>query len=279
MTLHLYLPPKIVFMPLIKQLFALIVFGVLFFTGCIPNKKLIYLQDLAKTNDTFLPYKYEGYKLQVGDIVGVDIKVATDNPLIKEVFTSNQNNAGMMAMRAGGGGGDIYFMTGFLLDDSGYVRLPLIGRVLIKGLNIEEANDTIQHAYDQVLNNAFVSVKIGGIRFTTLGEFNGRGKHAILQNRATIFDAIAQAGDFTNLAKRDKILLLRQYNDGAKIHEINLLDKDIVKSEFYYIWPNDVIYAEPMKIRMLGTGENFLQTFTATVTLLTSTVLIISLFR
>lgn len=266
-------------MPLIKQLFALIVFGVLFFTGCIPNKKLIYLQDLAKTNDTFLPYKYEGYKLQVGDIVGVDIKVATDNPLIKEVFTSNQNNAGMMAMRAGGGGGDIYFMTGFLLDDSGYVRLPLIGRVLIKGLNIEEANDTIQHAYDQVLNNAFVSVKIGGIRFTTLGEFNGRGKHAILQNRATIFDAIAQAGDFTNLAKRDKILLLRQYNDGAKIHEINLLDKDIVKSEFYYIWPNDVIYAEPMKIRMLGTGENFLQTFTATVTLLTSTVLIISLFR
>ena len=33
---------------------------------------------------------------------------------------------------------------------------------------------------------------------------------------------------------------------GTKIHSINLLDESVVGSPYYFIQPNDVLYAEPL---------------------------------
>jgi polysaccharide export outer membrane protein len=94
----------------------------------------------------------------------------------------------------------------------------------------------------------------------------------------TIFEAIANAGDLSTIAKRDEILLIRQYPEGTKLHRINLNDRMVINSPFYFIQPNDQLYAEPMKVREIGAGENAAQSILLIATTLTTILLVVNLF-
>jgi polysaccharide export outer membrane protein len=78
----------------------------------------------------------------------------------------------------------------------------------------------------------------------------------------------------TTLAKRDEVYVIRQYPDGSKIHRINLNERAIISSPFYFIQPNDILYAEPMKVREVGSSENLVQSIGIFVTF-TSTILFV----
>jgi polysaccharide export outer membrane protein len=119
---------------------------------------------------------------------------------------------------------------------------------------------------------------LGGIRYAALGEFRRPGKFVVLQDRMTIFEAIANEGDLTTIAKRDEVMLIRLYPEGTKIHRINLKDRQIIASPFYFIQPNDQLYAEPMKVRELGSGENAAQSLLLFTSLVTTGLLLVNLF-
>jgi polysaccharide export outer membrane protein len=93
----------------------------------------------------------------------------------------------------------------------------------------------------------------------------------------TIFEAIAQSGDLSTVAKRDEILLIRQYPEGTKLHRLDLTDRNIIHSPFYFIQPNDQIYAEPMKIREIGAGENASQSLALIISSITAVALVINI--
>ncbi|MFD2201858.1 polysaccharide biosynthesis/export family protein [Shivajiella indica] len=232
---------------------------------------LVYASDM-------IPYDTEEYRLQYNDIVDISIRTASKE--LNELFSlfeqgQVQNN---MMMQGGRSGGDIFFMTGFTLDDRGIVELPLLGEVKLSGTTTKEAKEIIEERMMEFVNkeDLFVRVRLGGIRYSALGEFRVAGKHNILQNRVTIFEAIANAGDLTEVAKRDELVLVRQYPEGSRMFRINLNNKNLLSSEFYFIQPNDMLYAEPMKVRELGTGVNFVQTFSLAVTTLSAVLLVIN---
>jgi len=263
--------------------------SLLFFTltSCISNKKLYYLQDQGnETSPGFatserIPYKYQEYILQNFDIIEINIKTSVEE--INNLFerTSNSDGGAMGMMGGGQAGGDVFFMNGYTIDEQGEVELPLIGKVKLFGLTNEQAKKVIEKELIKYVNkeNFFVRVRLGGIRFSVLGEFNSPGKITILQNRVTIFEAIAAANDLTILANRDEILLLRQYPDGSQIHRINVNDKNLLASNFYFIKPNDVLYAEPLKIREVGNSTNFVQSLTLITTTITAVALILTLLN
>jgi polysaccharide export outer membrane protein len=272
-----------------RKSFKIVLAGFVVFTAlfsCVPNKKLIYMQEMAKSSGPLLessvkyPYLKEDYLLQINDIV--EINILTSDPQMNELFGSiNASQQGMNQMAGGQGAGDIFFMNGYTIDDNGEVELPLIGKVKLIGMNTEEAKNEIQQRVRRFVNENefFVRVRLGGIRFSALGEFNRSGKFTLLQNRVSIFEAIAFAGDLNRVAKRDEILLIRQYPDGTQIHKINLLDRDLLNSEFYWLRPNDLIYAEPMKVREIGAGNTLVETFTLITTSITAIGLVFTLIR
>ena len=55
------------------------------------------------------------------------------------------------------------------------------------------------------------------------------------------------AGDMGEYSDRYSLKVVRQTVEGSLIKEFDLTDKNIVDSEFYYVMPNDIIYARPMK--------------------------------
>ena len=263
----------------IKSILCLAALGWLV-SACVPTKEMIYLQPAEGTSIEVFSYDREEYKLQVNDILDVQIK--SMNQEVNQLFGSgnlmNQN------MQAGAqSGGDLYYMTGYTVDEQGLVELPYLGSVKVQGLSLEEAKAAIDNKVATLFKSYYLQVKLGGIRYSALGEFRNPGKKVILQNQATIFEAIAACGDLTQVAKRDVVKLIRQYPDGTRIHTLNLLDQSIIGSPYYFIQPNDVIYAEPLPQKAWGIGVTGAQTFTTIISTLSTslalTLSIISLTR
>ncbi|WP_339868309.1 polysaccharide biosynthesis/export family protein [uncultured Algoriphagus sp.] len=252
-------------------------------TSCISNKKVLYLQN--EENDESLalgkriPHHMIDYRLQYNDIV--DVHVLTNDEILRKGFSLNSfESTQTMAMQPGQGGGDVYYMTGYTVDKDGFIDIPLLGNVNVGNLTIDEAKEQIRNdlkAY--IKGDFFVKVKLGGIRYSALGEFRAPGKYVVLQDRMTIFEAIANAGDLTILANRDQIKLIRQFADGSEIYDVNLNDRDLLTSDFYFIRPNDQLYAEPLKVREVGAGENAAQTLTLLITLFTFAALVLNLTK
>lgn len=228
-----------------------------------------------------MPYDIEEYTLQYNDIV--DISIRTSSKELNELFTQFNMGTmqGNMMMQGAMAGGDAFFMSGFTLDDRGMVELPLLGETHLAGLTTMEAKESIEEKMLKFVNreDLFVRVRLGGIRYSALGEFRRPGKHNILQNRVTIYEAIAHAGDLTEVAKRDDLVLVRQYPGGTRMYRIDLNNKNILTSEYFFIQPNDMLYAEPMKIRELGTGVNFVQTFSLAVSTLSAVLLVLNVIN
>ena len=243
---------------------------VAFATSCVPVKKMVYLQSEEDIKDKVFEYQKEEYRLQENDIL--DVQIRSMNEEANKLF-SIQGQSGQQAMQVGvQSGGDLYYMTGYTVNDNGAIELPYIGEVLVKGKTLKEAKASVDTEVAKFFKTYYLQVKLGGIRFSTLGEFNNSGKQVILQNQATIYEAIALSGDLTPLAKRDEIRLIRQYPDGTKIHTINLLDQSIIGSPYYFIQPNDVLYAEPLPQKAYGFGVTGAQTITTLVSALSSSL-------
>ncbi|RIW12961.1 sugar transporter [Algoriphagus lacus] len=250
--------------------------------SCVSNEKIIYLQNLEGNQpipeDELISYEIPEYKLQYNDIIDVDIQTVDD--MIKNGFN---NQAAMMNNQqmqiASQSGGDVYYMTGYTVDKNGNIRLPIIGEVNVKDKTVDEARIQIESELKKyVTTEVYVKVKLGGIRYSAIGEFRRPGKFVVLQDRMTIFEAIANAGDLNTVAKRDEVLLIRQYPEGTKLHRLNLNDRQLVSSPYYFIQPNDQIYAEPMKVREVGAGENAAQSLLLFTSILTTALLVVNLF-
>ena len=149
-------------------------------------------------------------------------------------------------------GGDLFYITGYSINDSGQVDIPFIGPVQVQGLTLEEARVRVDEHVGTMFTNYHLQVKLGGVRFAALGEFNRPGKHVVMQNQVTIFEAIALGGDLSTAANRKEFKLIRQYPDGTRIHDINLLDQSVVNGPFYFLQPNDVLSTPNLYHKDLG---------------------------
>lgn len=239
---------------------------------------MVYLQtsnEEISIDSLSFTYDRQQYRLQVNDIV--DVKVYSPEESVNEFFNVQQAaNANMQAMQVGvQSGGDLYYVTGFSINDSGNLVLPVLGNIPATGKTIIELKQSIKTALDQYLKEYHLEVKLGGIRYTALGEFTAPGKYVLLQNQATIYEAIANARDLTMVASRGDIKLIRQYPNGTRVHTINLLDDSIINSPYYFIQPNDVIYVEPLKVKSWGIGVTGAQTLTTILSVVSSSIALI----
>ena len=266
----------------IEQLIGHNVLGVLAllfamsFTSCVPVESLIYLQPDGDIPTEVFRYDKQEYKLQMNDIL--DVKISSLNPEVNALFNASTAGTMQVAQATAQTGGDLFYITGYSIDQDGNIDIPFVGMVDVLGLTLNEAHSAVDTKVSELFTNYHLQVKLGGVRFSALGEFNRPGKHVVMQNQVTIFEAIALGGDLSLVANRKEIRLIRQHPDGTKIHSINLLDESVVGSPYYFIQPNDVLYAEPLPQRSWGIGVTGAQTLNTIVsTLSTSAALILSI--
>jgi polysaccharide export outer membrane protein len=237
---------------------------------------MIYLQPDDENRAEVFGYDKQEYRLQVNDIL--DVKISSLNPEVNTIFNASTIGTMQVAQATAQTGGDLFYITGYSIDQDGNIDIPFVGKVNVIGLTLNEAHAAVDVKVSEFFTNYHLKVKLGGVRFSVLGEFNRPGKHVVMQNQVTIFEAIALGGDLSLVANREEIRLIRQHPSGTKVHSINLLSEGVVDSPYYFIQPNDVLYAEPLPQRSWGIGITGAQTLTTIVsTLSTSAALILSI--
>ena len=70
-----------------------------------------------------------------------------------------------------------------------------------------------------------------------------------------VYIALGAAGDLNQYGRRDNILLIREDADGShSYHRLDLASADLLKSPYFYLQQNDVIYVSPNDVRQSNAG-------------------------
>jgi polysaccharide export outer membrane protein len=168
------------------------------------------------------------------------------------------------------------YLNSYTVNDSGYVEFPLIGKVMVDNLTIVEIQKELQDMVDEYIKNTVVIVKLANFRISMLGEFKNTGKYVVYQDKINLFEAIAMAGDMTDFARRNQLLLIRQSESGQKTKRLNLNDYSILESEYFYLMPNDIVYVEPLKGKQFAFSEF---PYVLILTTITTTLLFLDYFN
>ena len=101
----------------------------------------------------------------------------------------------------------------YLVDQSGYVTMPLISNVVARGRTTEElAVDVASRLRNGYLRDPDVSVEIAQYRpFFIMGEVNSAGQYSYVAGM-TAQTAVAIAGGFTARAKQSTVIITRTLN-------------------------------------------------------------------
>ncbi|MEQ9441032.1 MAG: polysaccharide biosynthesis/export family protein [Cyclobacteriaceae bacterium] len=215
-----------------------LILGALF--SCVSKKSLVYLQDdnFSTEYPTQIKNRRPDYKVQPNDVLHVTIQ----NP---DNETSAFFNYGNQEGARGFGSESVLYLMGFNVDKDGFIGIPLIGKVKVQNLTIEECQQIIQQEANKYILNSSVDVKLVSFKISVLGEVKSPGYYYIYNGQASILEGLSLAGDLNQFANRNNIKLIRQTDDGVEVTLLNLSNSDLMKSKYYYLLPNDVIYVEP----------------------------------
>lgn len=218
------------------------------FASCVPQKKMLYLKEAEMAAENlskeYVNDRSVDYKLQPGD----DLYIRFINTIDER---SAASLTGESSSRYYSSEAAIYLQS-YTLDEEGRIELPLIGKIELKNLTIDQAKDKMQIELDKYINQTTVIVKLSNFNLTLLGEVVRPGNYKVYQTQINLFEAVAMAGNMTNFAKKDEVKIIRQTKEGSEIITVDMGKADILSSPYYYLKPNDIVYVEPLKIKQWG---------------------------
>jgi polysaccharide biosynthesis/export protein len=209
-------------------------------TSCVTNKKLTYLQYEEGAREEFISITPATYIIQPYD--NLYIRVVAPDPKLTDMFNTMPATVSNVTINELGAD-----MLSYTVDDDGAIELPYAGRFMVAGKTLKMVKTELDNALKSYVTDAVVTVKLVNNYVSIIGEVQRPGKYPIYKERLNIFQAIAMASDLGTFSDRQKIQLIRQTPDGNIIKEFSLKERSIIGSQFFYVMPNDVIYAPPMK--------------------------------
>jgi len=172
----------------------------------------------------------------------------------------------------------------YLVDNEGNINFPVFGKIKVEGLTRKELESMLLVKLESAFSKEkpIITIRFANYSVNILGEVLKPGKYETKNDRLTIFEGLALAGDLTIYGRRDNVKVLRENNDGSKEYiTLNLNDKNIIYSSAYYLEQNDVVYIEPNKSRSKSSNYGAAESYgiTSLSVLLTLTSLVFTVFN
>ena len=226
-----------------KNLFkAIILLIAIILTSCVTNKDLTYLQYEGTPPDTVVSVTPATYKVLPYD--NLFIRVVTPDPRWSEMFNTLPVMSGGVSVTEQSAD-----LISYPVDSSGAIIIPYAGRIQVAGKTLQNITVDVEAALQEYISDAAVSVKLINNYVSLIGEVKNPGKYQLYKDRLNIFQALAMGSDLDDYSNRQQIQIIRQTAEGTLVKEFSLTDRSILSSEFFYVMPNDVIYAKPIKGR------------------------------
>lgn len=263
-----------------KTLFALVlmVATTLFITSCGSTKDVPYFQNSDSLNLADSKFLYDA-RIMPKDLLTITVSTANEeaaapfNLTVPTTLNVTQRVSASNNM----------MIQSYLVDNDGTIDFPRLGKIKVGGMTKSEAE---KYIYDRIkpflteIEEPIVTVRMSNYKISVLGEVSRPGMYTVSNEKITILEALAQAGDLTIWGVRTNVKLIREDASGEKsIHTLDLTDANIVTSPYYYLQQNDIVYVEPNKVkaRNSGVGNTTTLWFTATSILVSLASLIVNI--
>lgn len=222
-----------------KYLVIIIVSNVL--VNCTSSQKVVYFQDVegVKKHDTLIHFEP---KIQVGDLLSIHVSAVDGSAampfnLFKTPVVGNNVSAALEPIS-------------YLVDAAGEINFPVLGKVKVVGFTTKEINNIFTESIIPYIKNPIVNIRITNFKITVLGQVKMPGTYTIANERVSILEAISLAGDLEIHGKRNNVMLIREQNGIRKFINIDLTNKELFGSPYFYLSQNDLLYIEPNKVQV-----------------------------
>lgn len=260
-------------------IFAFSIIASLMLTGCGSTKNVAYFQNSDSINFDNSRFLYDA-RIMPKDQITISINTTTPEVSLPfNLLLQNSYTQGRTISTTGG------TLMPYLVDNQGYIKMPIIGKLKVGGLTKSEAEALVTEKvrpYMAESENPVVTVTMSSYSVSVMGEVARPGSFQVSREKITILEALAQAGDLTIYGVRDRVKLIREDATGKKsMVTLNLNDANIVNSPYYYLQQNDVVYVEPNKVKAQNStvGQTTTLWFSATSILISLTSLLYNILK
>lgn len=245
--------------------------------SCNVQKRIVYLQDAQ--NEV---YKTIGQnsQIRIKPLDRLTIVISSKDPELAAPFNAassynslNPNPNGNMSNSA------LQVRT---VSPEGMLDMPILGQIECKDLTRHQLADKIAAKIREAgyFDDPTVNVQFSDMKISVLGEVARPGVYSIVQDKLTLLEALALAGDMTIYGERDRVSVIRETEDGG--HSVEFLDltsKDLFASPSFYLRQNDVVYVRPNKYKAATAEINQNRTFWLSIvgTLVSISTLVITI--
>lgn len=210
-------------------------------TACTTKKDVLYFQN-AKNAETIVDTNTFNARIKTNDLLYIYISTA-------DLAVTQPYNIMIESGGSSGAGGSANGtrLVDYLIDSDGNIDYPVLGKLKLEGLTIEEAKQLFKKKFEEgkLLKDPVVIIRFNNFRISIIGEVNRPGVYPVTGERISILEALSAAGDLTIRGKRKNILVIRDFNGAKTYTRIDLTSKEVFNSPVYYLAQNDVVYAEP----------------------------------
>lgn len=209
--------------------------------------------------------------IKENDVLNISVTSESLNQTQTDIF--NQGNKG------GGIGNIASEVDGYLVNKSGYLKLPYIENIKASGLSLRELEIEVEKKLNKYIANPIVVIKFGRFKINILGEVRKPGIYNFPNQNVNIINLISEAGGLTDFGKRNDILIVRQINNERKTYRIDLRDGNMFNSEAFYLQQNDIVYvnANDIKLKSSNLDPNRYAELSLYLNIVTSVALIASI--
>lgn len=263
--------PKTYNTPVTFRLFCLLLVFVL--TSCY-KRNLVYFSDLPQATDYNTKItNYVAPKIQPDDILSISVSSLNpeSNVLFNSILLPQAGNTNVVANKLN---------EGYLVDKEGFINFPVLGKVDLVGLTKEEATEKMTGLIKEQVKNPIVNIRFINFKVTVIGEVFKPATFTVPTEKINVLEALGLAGDMTAFARRENVLIIREKNGVRTTSRINLNNKDVLSSPYFYLQQNDIVYVEPNnKVKTADTspGNRLIGIWAALIT--TAGFVLISLYH
>lgn len=216
------------------------------------DNNLAYFKDLSVNEAGVLP-----------DGAEKEIRLVPDNELAISISSAQPEATAMYNVPLGNPAtrgvistqGQPRLLT-YIIDRQGNIELPVIGTLHVGGLTTSEVTEIIKKRVSENVHDPYVRVELLGFHVNVMGEVKSPHRIYVQSQRYSVLDALAEAGDLTEFAKRDAVTVIREQNGKKTYQRLNLADSQIFASPYFYLQQNDVVYVEPNTIKIDNSKYN-----------------------
>lgn len=210
----------------------------LYFLSCTPMQKVPgYLENLSDTTGTEI-VKIPEVRIQKNDLLSIQIHSLSTRPEESDMIYNQ------ITVTSTPSGATPVMTSGYLVDVDGNIEHHRLGTIHVEGMTKKELAAEIKKRLTvpvELLKDPTVIIRFMNFRVSVLGGVARAGTIPVPNERMTILEAIALAGDITQYGLKNKVTIIREVNGNIETGSIDLSSKELFKSPYYNLMQNDQV--------------------------------------